>query len=135
MKDRGFNMANVSDRAKSCGYTLHKTTIKNILDGEQNFRIETLDALSAVFNIEPAFLIWGPGFNEKGKAIGTDVNIPTSTIQWSVKKVRLMLDDLEIDDLEFESLVLSSVIRVAATESKEKAEVEFARKLMEYNAK
>lgn len=130
-----MNMSNVADKAKELGYTVHKTTVKRILEGDHNFKAETIDALTHVFRVQPEELLWSKGLdNTSGKPLGYSANISPELLAWCVKKVRLMLNAIDIDNMDFEAQTLSKVICVAYDQGKDAAEIELARQLKNYTA-
>lgn len=132
MRVKGLNKANISKLAKEQGFSLHKSTLTNIEEQLTSPTLDKLNALSSVFGVEPAYLLWEKGFDNDGQPIGSGSSIPLSTITWSVKKVLLGCSTLEIDDLNFQSTATSAVLKKATEEGYEAAQSEWERQLANY---
>ena len=132
MNIKGLNKAAISRMAKERGHSLHKSTLTNIEELLTSPTLDKLNALSRVFEIEPAFLLWEKGFDMDGQPIGVGDSVPLSTVMWSVKKVALGCSNLQIDDLEFQSLATAAVLNAATKGGYDAGQDEWEKQLTDY---
>lgn len=129
---KGYNNAEVCNRAKNGGHSIHQTTLKNILSGK-SFGPDKLDAIACAFELEPCYILWDKGIDDEGQPIGVGSSVSLSTVNWAVKKVALALNFNRIDDLDFEAEAISKLIKVASSKGKNEAELEWTKLLTEYS--
>lgn len=132
---KAINDAQICKKAKEGGFSIHPTTLSNIMKGSSGFGSEKLDAIAYAFDLEPAHMLWSAGFNDDGQPIGIGNTVPLSTVKWAVKKITLGLSYSGIDDLEFKSSSIAIVMKIASELGYEAADLEWQKLLAEYQPK
>lgn len=133
MQVKGINKAKMTIKAKQGGYSLHSTTIKNILENEHDTTLTKLEAMAYALGVDATMLLWEQGFDDDGRPIGANANIPLDVLTWAVKKVMLSSSYMQIDDLDFQSHAIAAVAKVACDKGTDFGAMEFEKQLALYN--
>ncbi len=118
---------------KNINCELHRTTIKNIVEGRKMFRGETIKSLCEILKIEPWMLFWKAGINNDGKPNDIDNGADKELCLWAVSLVINLFDDIELDDNEFKAQAISKVIAVASKLNKKAGNTELIKMIKEYS--